>query len=289
MRTEILRHNNNLRKFLSMRVLFFLPFFFTITSCNLPPSPYSASTPFIVSDSNIEIMNVEVRNHDPFFLHPVQYLEQAVIEGSYKGKVGKEVTSENKLFATEIELEYVPGETPTGAIRKTLFCGLVAEQSGFERFMTGPETGDRILCFNDVNNDGQFDLVYNAVGALEDPVTVFVVEREATTLENKISYRKLQKNEKDDIGSVWFQIRSPLMASKYIDFYLGGAKDKEVISNRPLPSLKKNEDTTFILGGAQIELLSIDGGNVKLRLDKPIRPDRKIGVVKTITTRVAYY
>ncbi|MBL4604010.1 MAG: hypothetical protein JKY84_14790 [Emcibacteraceae bacterium] len=263
----------------------FLLILFILSSCGFQSAPYSASTPFIVTDNNISVTSVEVGNHDPFFKHPIQYLEQVIIEGNYTEKKGSQITSANKLFAIETNLERMPSDPLAGATQKTLYCGLISKQSVFVKIMTGPQTGDRLLCFRDADNDGKFDWVYNAVGALKDPMTVFVVNREAVTLKAKLPYRKLLKAEKDNIGSVWFQIRSPMMASKYIDFYIGGKKDKQVITNRPLPNLKKNDNAIFYLGGAQIELLSIEGKQVKLRLEKPIDTRRKIGIVKTIVTR----
>ena len=258
-----------------------------IASCKLiPPGPYSATTPFVVSDNTVEKTGVTVGNHEPFFIHQIQYQDQVVLTEDYGNN------SENipilgkgtKLFSVEVWMENLPGESVNGRMSQTLFCGLISKQSMFNKFMTGAEGGDEIRCLRDANQDGNFETAYHAVGALEVPLTVYVVQRKILKMAKPVSYQKIMNGEKQNIGQVWFQVRSPLLRAKVVDHYIGGGKSKTMIGTYSLEKKTKGKALSFNFQGASIEVTSIEDGKVLLKLLKPIELDRKYGLVKTVTT-----
>ena len=150
--------------------------------------------------------------------------------------------------------------------------------------MGGARTRDRLICFRDLDNSGDFDIMYGAVGAMKDLITVYVIQREGTELPNEIPYRKISQEEKKHIGYIWFQVRSPLMGNKMIDTYVGGEDDKEIVSSRLLPKIVSEGTNTITMSGSIFELVSSENGEHKFRLVKPINLGEKMGLMKTVTT-----
>lgn len=255
-----------------------------LSSCALPPGPYSASTPLVVSDNNIDPSTVTVGNHDPFFRHKVQYFEEVVLEGEVEIDSTDVVANQTRFFATEMDpsVGFVGGQITNNG--KLVYCGLVSRQSGFARFMGGARTGDSLICFRDVDNNGDFDMMHGAVGALKDPVTVYVIHREGTELPNKITYRKVPQEEKEHVGSIWFQVRSPLMGNKMIDTHVGGEDDSEVVSSRQLPTIISEGTNVITMSGSRFELVSSENGEHQFKLVSPINLGAKMGIKKTVTT-----
>jgi hypothetical protein len=96
-----------------------------LSSCAMPPGPYSASTPLVVSDNNVDPDTVTVGNNDPFFRHKLQYFEEVVLEGEVEIDPNDVVADKTRFFATDMDpnVSFIGGQVTSNT--KLVYCGLV--------------------------------------------------------------------------------------------------------------------------------------------------------------------
>lgn len=213
-------------------------------------------------------------------------MEEAVIKDDYMdgSKGDKKIPAGTKLFSIEVMTDIRPVRSIKGSLSHLLYCGLMSSQSGFSRFMLGAESGDDLRCFQDRDQDGNFDIVYTAVGALKSPRTVYVVQRGAKRLEKEVAYRKLPNNEKENAGQVWFEMSSPLLYfGKAVVLFLGKGDKKQVIGTFRIDKGGQKFPRTYVRGGVTMELLSIKNGKATFKLLNPAEIGHEYSIVKTVT------
>ena len=258
-----------------------LPLLLILSACTTVFDFNHAITYFKVMDNPPTERVVNVKSRVPVFIHDIQYADQVVIQ------INSPETSENEpltLFASQAFPDVHPG-TISGAghsllrgMTNKVYCG---------RFPKGHELKassvmvNLINCFEDIDEDGQFDRAYDG-GVIFDPLTVLEVSKKFTTLENKIPYTKMDDNEATKIGTIYFRVDSGVRMPRKIEMFVKGESETISADSATFSEEQINAGTVLNIGGAEIRVLSTDGKMTEIELVKPISLDNRMSISQRI-------